>query len=185
MTNVRTILVAQTDRLDAIRIMLEYCELPGISDNGEVDNLTPDSQIVTLTTDGVTVEYRAVILPVPAETAVALEALFDPPAEIRAEWNDRIDTQRLKAATLRALRAKVTAGTATPEERAQLREARKDIPVALPTVAQFRQAARACRFFILSNDDTRSLERWFKAPGRKDQGWEWVDMPRPDTLDKA
>jgi len=21
------------------------------------------------------------------------------------------------------------------------------------------------------------LERWFKAPGRVAQGWEWVDMP--------
>jgi hypothetical protein len=174
--NVRTILVAQTDRLDAIRIMLEYCELPGISDNGEVDNLTPDSQIVTLTVNGTTTEYRAVILPVPAETAVALEALFDPPAEIRAEWNDRIDAQRLKAATLRAIRAKAPADR-TPEERAQLREARKDLPGNLPTVAQFRAAARACRFFTLSNDDNRSLERWFRAKPRADQGWAWVEMP--------
>jgi len=180
MTNVRTILVAQTNQLDAIRIILEYCELPGISDNGEVDNLTPDSQIVTLTTDGVTVEYRAVILPVPAETAVALEALFDPPAESRDEWNDRIDAQRVKAATLRAIRAKAPSDR-TPEERAQLREARKDLPGALPTVAQFRAAARACRFFTLAPDDNRSLERWFTAPGRVAQGWAWVEMPQPVT----
>jgi hypothetical protein len=157
--------------------MLAYADLPGISDNGEVDNLTPESQIVTLTVDGTTTEYRAVILPVPPETAVALEALFDPPAEIRAEWNDRIDAQRLRASTVRALRAKVTAGTATPEERAQFREARKDLPGALPTVAQFRAAARACRFFTLAPDDNRSLERWFKAPRRVEQGWAWVEMP--------
>lgn len=175
MSNIRTILICETAQLPAVRIMLEYCEFPGISDNGEVDNLTPDSQIVTLTTDGVTVEHRAVILPVPAETAVALEALFDPPAEIRAEWNNRIDAQRLKAATLRAIRAKTPADR-TDEEKAQLREARKDLSGTLPTIAQFRAAARACRFFTLAADDKRTLERWFKAPGRVAQGWEWVDM---------
>jgi hypothetical protein len=176
MSNVRTILICETAQLAAVRIMLEYCEFPGISDNGEVDNITPDSQIVTLTTNGVTVEHRAVDFWVPAETAVALEALFDPPAEIRAEWNDRIDAQRLKAATIRAIRAKAPADR-TPEERAQLREARKDLPGALPTVAQFRAAARACRFFTLAADDQRTLKRWFSAPGRVAQGWAWVDMP--------
>jgi hypothetical protein len=115
MNNVRVILACETARLDAARITLAYAEFAGFNDVGEVDNLTPASQIVNLVVGGVTTEYRVVDAWVPQETAVKFEELFDPPPALRATWNDRIDAQRTKIATLRAIRAKVP-NTRTDEE---------------------------------------------------------------------
>lgn len=172
----RTILVCNAAQLPAARIMLAYAEFLGFDDVGEVDNLTPTSQEVTQTVAGVTTTYKVIELRVPAATATALESLFDPRPAERATWNDRIDAQRLKVATLRAIRAKSPA-TRTAEEKAMLREAVRDLPGNLPTVAAFRQAARACRYWILNDGDERSVEQWFKAKNRADDGWAWVVMP--------
>jgi hypothetical protein len=174
--NTRAIIACETDRLPAFRVMMAYADLSGLNDVGEVDNLDSTSQIVTRTADGVTTEYRVTELRVPAETADALERLFDPKPEDRETWNTRIDEQRLKIVAVRAIKAKAP-GDRTPEEKALFREARRDLPGQLPTIAQFRQAARACRVWARRPDDERSLTKWFQAPGRVDQGWEWITAP--------
>lgn len=178
---VRVLIACESAKIAAARIMLAYAELPGLADLREVDNWTSDSQIVTRAVDGETTEYLVCELRVPVETAEALERLFDPKTEDRAEWNDRIDEQRLRASTARAIRAKAPEDR-TPEERILLREGRKDLPGQFPTVAQFRAAARACFVWTRRSDDARSLAQWFGAPGRADAGWAWVEMPRPAPL---
>jgi hypothetical protein len=176
MNTVRVLIACESAKIAAARIMLAYADLPGLADVGEVDNWTPDSQKLIRTIDGVVTEYLLTELRVPLETAIALESLFDPKPEDRATWNNRIDEQRVKAATIRAIRAKAPEDR-TPEEKVLLREARKDLPGQLPSIQQFRAAARACFVWTRRPDDERSLTKWFQAPGRVDQGWEWITAP--------
>jgi hypothetical protein len=175
----RTILACEADKLLAAQISLANVNLPGLDDVGEGRNLTPDSQKVTLTRNGVTTTFCVVELWVPPETAIALEKMFDPKAEDREAWDALIDKQHAKAVAIKELRAKVKAGTATRDERASLREAVQEPEGDVPDPQDFRRGAKACRFWDRGADERRSMRRFFEAPARAEQGWSWVDMPQP------
>jgi hypothetical protein len=187
MTNVRIVIACRRAPgvLRVVRRRLSNARLPGISDLGEGDNLTDSSQIVTRPgQDGNPVDWVTVDLPVPPDTATKIKALFDPDETEKAEALADIKRLYDLSVAVEAIRSK-PARDRTPEERETVREfvgERREVPGPIPTEEQFLQSINACRVWLLDADDTRTLERWFTAPRRVEQGWAWVEMPQPEPL---
>jgi hypothetical protein len=186
MTNVRIVIACRKAPgvLRVVRRRLSNANLPGISDTGEGDNLTDASQIVTRPgQDGNPVEWVTVDLLVPPDTAVKIKALFDPDEAEKAQALADIKRLYDLSVAVEVIRAK-TPRNWSEDERKTVREfvgERRQVPGPIPTEEQFLQSINACRVWPLDADDTRPLERWFRAPGRVAQGWAWVEMPQPVT----
>jgi hypothetical protein len=108
--------------------------------------------------------------------------MFDPTDEQRAEAEADAEALWERLDDVKSIRD-ITPRNRTTVQREKLRALageRQEVGGDLPTREQFKQSIAGCRVWPARDpDDTRTLEQWFKAKPRADQGWAWVDMPAP------